>query len=47
LAFAIYHAFCARDGFLLWLQNSFIIVLTLVPLAAAVVTSSAGKALET
>jgi cell division protein FtsW (lipid II flippase) len=36
-----------RDGFLLWIQrNSFIIVLlTLVPLAAAVVTSSAGKAL--
>jgi cell division protein FtsW (lipid II flippase) len=36
-----------RDGFLLWLQrNSFIIVLlTLLPLAAAVVTSSAGKAL--
>ena len=47
LAFAIAYAFCARDGFLLWLQrNSFIIVLlTLVPLAAAVVTSSAGKAL--
>ncbi len=39
--------FCVRDGFLLWIQrNSFIIVLlTLVPLAAAVVTSSAGKAL--
>ena len=39
--------FCVRDGFLLWLQrNSFIVVLlTLVPLAAAVVTSSAGKAL--
>src|SRR5689334_13531827 len=46
-AFGIAYAFCARDGFLLWLQrNSFIIVLlTLVPLAAAVVTSSAGKAL--
>ena len=36
-----------RDGFLLWLQrNSFIIVLlTLLPLAVAVVTSSAGKSL--
>ena len=47
LAFAIAYAFCSRDGFLLWLQrNSFIIVLfTLLPLAAAVVTSSAGKAL--
>src|ERR1041384_30196 len=46
-AFAIAYSFCSRDGFLLWLQrNSFIIVLlTLVPLAAAVVTSSAGKAL--
>ena len=47
LAFAIAYSFCSRDGFLLWLQrNSFIIVLfTLLPLAAAVVTSSAGKAL--
>jgi cell division protein FtsW (lipid II flippase) len=47
IAFALAYSFCARDGFLLWLQrNSFIIVLlTLVPLAAAVVTSSAGKAL--
>jgi cell division protein FtsW (lipid II flippase) len=47
LMFAIAYSLCARDGFLLWLQrNSFIIVLlTLVPLAAAVVTSSAGKAL--
>jgi cell division protein FtsW (lipid II flippase) len=38
---------CARDGFLLWLQrNSFIIVLfTLLPLAIAVITSSAGKTL--
>jgi cell division protein FtsW (lipid II flippase) len=46
-AFALAYAFCVRDGFLLWLQrNSFIIVLfTLVPLAIAVVTSSAGKAL--
>ena len=47
LAFALAFSMCMRDGFLLWLQrNSFIIVLlTLLPLAAAVVTSSAGKAL--
>src|SRR4026208_923900 len=47
LAFAIAYSLCARDGFLLWLQrNSFIIVLfTLLPLAIAVITSSAGKAL--
>ncbi len=47
VAFGLAYAFCVRDGFLLWIQrNSFIIVLlTLVPLAAAVVTSSAGKAL--
>ncbi|MGI8898918.1 MAG: FtsW/RodA/SpoVE family cell cycle protein [Pyrinomonadaceae bacterium] len=47
VAFAVAYSFCVRDGFLLWLQrNSFIIVLlTLVPLAAAVVTSSAGKSL--
>lgn len=46
-AFGLAFAFCLRDGFLLWIQrNSFIIVLlTLLPLAAAVVTSSAGKAL--
>ena len=46
-AFALAYSFCSRDGFLLWLQrNSFIIVLfTLLPLAMAVVTSSAGKAL--
>lgn len=46
-AFAIAFSLCLHDGFLLWLQrNSFIIVLfTLVPLAWAVVTSSAGKAL--
>ena len=46
-AFAVAYAFCNRDGFLLWLQrNSFIIVLlTLVPLTIAVITSSAGKAL--
>src|SRR5215813_10800692 len=47
IAFGLAHSFCVRDGFLLWLQrNSFIIVLlTLIPLAIAVVTSSAGKAL--
>ncbi|MCM3871084.1 MAG: FtsW/RodA/SpoVE family cell cycle protein [Pyrinomonadaceae bacterium] len=47
LAFAVAYSFCVRDGFLLWLQrNSFIIVLlTLLPLAVAVVTSSAGKSL--
>src|SRR5687767_4925569 len=47
MAFAIAYSFCVRDGFLLLLQrNSFLIVLlTLLPLAAAVVTSSAGKAL--
>ncbi len=47
IAFAVAYWLCVRDGFLLWLQrNSFIIVLlTLVPLAIAVVTSSAGKAL--
>jgi len=47
LIFAIAFSLCSRDGFLLWLQrNSFIIVLfTLLPLAIAVVTSSAGKAL--
>jgi cell division protein FtsW (lipid II flippase) len=46
IAFAIAFIFCARDSFLLWLQrHSFIIVaLTLIPLTAAVVTSSAGKA---
>ncbi len=47
IAFGLAFSFCLRDGFLLWIQrNSFIIVLlTLVPLAIAVVTSSAGKAL--
>lgn len=47
VAFGLAYSFCVRDGFLLWIQrNSFIIVLlTLLPLAAAVVTSSAGKAL--
>ncbi|HET6668995.1 MAG TPA: FtsW/RodA/SpoVE family cell cycle protein [Pyrinomonadaceae bacterium] len=47
IAFALAYSFCVRDGFLLWIQrNSFIIVLlTLLPLAAAIVTSSAGKSL--
>ncbi|MGH9971739.1 MAG: FtsW/RodA/SpoVE family cell cycle protein [Pyrinomonadaceae bacterium] len=47
IAFAVAYSFCVRDGFLLWLQrNSFIIVLlTLLPLALAVFTSSAGKSL--
>jgi cell division protein FtsW (lipid II flippase) len=47
IAFGLAYSFCVRDGFLLLLQrNSFIIVLfTLLPLAVAVVTSSAGKAL--
>jgi cell division protein FtsW (lipid II flippase) len=47
IACALAYSFCVRDGFLLWLQrNSFIIVLTtLLPLAVAVVTSSAGKTL--
>src|SRR5690242_13283289 len=47
IAFAIAFSFCASDSFLSWIQrNSFIIVLvTLIPLAAAIVTSSAGKAL--
>ena len=47
VVFGLAFSFCLRDGFLLWIQrNSFIIVLlTLLPLAVAVVTSSAGKAL--
>ena len=47
LGFAIAFAFCVNDRFLSWVQrNSFIIVLvTLIPLAIAIITSSAGKAL--
>ena len=47
LGFAIAFSFCVNDRFLSWVQrNSFIIVLiTLIPLAIAIVTSSAGKAL--
>src|SRR6266576_1651713 len=46
VAFALAFSFCASDRFLLWIQrNSFMIVLlTLIPLAAAIVSSSAGKA---
>ena len=46
LAFAIAFWFCVRDDKLLWLQrHSFVIVLvTLVPLAAAIATSRGGKA---
>lgn len=46
IVFALAFWLCLRDGFLLWIQrNSFLIVLaTLIPLAWAVVTSSAGKA---
>jgi cell division protein FtsW (lipid II flippase) len=46
IAFALAYSFCVNDRFLLLLQrNSFLIVLlTLVPLTVAVVTSSAGKA---
>lgn len=46
LAFALAFSFCASDRFLLWIQrNSFIIVLlTLIPLTIAIISSSAGKA---
>ncbi|MBA2339095.1 MAG: FtsW/RodA/SpoVE family cell cycle protein [Pyrinomonadaceae bacterium] len=46
-AMAVAFYLCSRDDFLLWVQrHSFLIVaLTLIPLAAAVATSSAGKAL--
>jgi cell division protein FtsW (lipid II flippase) len=45
-ALAVAFIFCTRDSFLLWIQrHSFIIVLiTLVPLTAAVATSRFGKA---
>src|SRR5215510_4177883 len=47
VAFALAFAFCVNDRFLSWIQrNSFIIVLlTLIPLAIAIVNSSAGKSL--
>jgi cell division protein FtsW (lipid II flippase) len=46
IAFALAYSFCVNDRSLLLLQrNSFLIVLlTLVPLTVAVITSSAGKA---
>ena len=46
LVFGLAFSFCASDRFLSWTQrNSFMIVLlTLVPLAVAIVYSSAGKA---
>ena len=46
IAFALAFAFCANDKFLSWIQrNSFIVVLlTLIPLGVAIVSSSAGKA---
>ena len=47
LSCAVAFRFCIRDDFLAWVQrHSFLIVLvTLVPLTAAVASSSAGKAL--
>jgi cell division protein FtsW (lipid II flippase) len=47
VAFALAFAFCVNDRFLSWTQrNSFMIVLlTLIPLAVAIVNSSAGKSL--
>jgi len=46
IGFAIAYLFCINDRFLSWIQrNSFMIVLlTLIPLAGAIVYSSAGKA---
>jgi cell division protein FtsW (lipid II flippase) len=46
IAFALAFAFCANDKFLSWIQrNSFIVVLlTLIPLGVAIISSSAGKA---
>ena len=47
IACALAFYFCVRDDFLAWVQrNSFLVVLlTIIPLTAAVATSSAGKAL--
>ena len=47
LAFVVAYLFCIRDNFLLFLQrHGFVIVLlTLIPLTLAVITSSAGKAI--
>jgi cell division protein FtsW (lipid II flippase) len=46
IAFALAYSFCVNDKFLSWIQrNSFIVVLlTLIPLGIAIVSSSAGKA---
>src|SRR2546428_7323705 len=46
IAFALAFALCVNDRFLSWIQrNSFIVVLlTLIPLGIAIVSSSAGKA---
>ena len=46
VAFALAYSLCVNDKFLSWIQrNSFIVVLlTLIPLAIAIVSSSAGKA---
>lgn len=46
VAFALAYSLCVNDRFLSWIQrNSFIVVLlTLIPLAIAIVSSSAGKA---
>ena len=46
IAFALAFSFCVNDRFLSWIQrNSFIVVLlTLIPLGVAIVSSSAGKA---
>jgi cell division protein FtsW (lipid II flippase) len=46
IAFGLAFAFCTNDKFLSWIQrNSFIVVLlTLIPLGVAIVSSSAGKA---
>src|SRR5229473_6875957 len=46
VAFALAYSFCINDRFLSWIQrNSFMIVLlTLIPLAGAIIYSSAGKA---
>src|SRR5712692_6309581 len=45
IAFALAYSFCINDRFLSWIQrNSFMIVLlTLIPLAGAIIYSSAGK----
>jgi cell division protein FtsW (lipid II flippase) len=46
IAFGVAFTLCANDKFLYWIQrNSFIVVLlTLIPLGVAIISSSAGKA---